>query len=223
MKVIDAQPTRVEQVHRAILAEIAEGRLAPGTRLIQEQLAQQLGVSRQPVQQALILLRNQGLLVEAPGRGLLVAPLDPAQVRNLYDMRAVIEGLACRLAANSGTAAALAGRRLIEAGRAAVREGSVRDMIAADMAFHQFVYGLSGNPLIAPAMETHWSHAQRVMGEVLLRDGTPRPIWDQHEQILEAILAGDAVQAETLARRHISQAAEVMLERLHQHAGAPPA
>ncbi len=63
MKVIAAPPKLAAQVHEALVAEIAQGRLKPGERLIQEQIAQLLGVSRQPVQQALMLLRNQGVLI----------------------------------------------------------------------------------------------------------------------------------------------------------------
>ena len=74
MKMLSIQPNLAEQVLEAILVEIATGKLTPGTRIIQEQLAAGLGVSRQPVQQALLLLRNQGLLRDAPGRGLIVAP-----------------------------------------------------------------------------------------------------------------------------------------------------
>ena len=74
MKILSVQPNLVEQVHEAILLEISVGKLTPGTRIIQEQIASELGVSRQPVQQALLLLRNQGLLRDAPGRGLIVAP-----------------------------------------------------------------------------------------------------------------------------------------------------
>ena len=99
MKALVLTPNLVEQVRDAILGEIASGQLAPGERIIQEQIAKTLGVSRQPVQQALLLLRNQGVLCDAPGRGLVVAPLEPDQVRHMYAMRAVIEGLACRLAA----------------------------------------------------------------------------------------------------------------------------
>jgi DNA-binding GntR family transcriptional regulator len=87
MKIIATQPTLVAQVHDAIVTEIAERNL-PGERIIQEQLAQGLGVSRQPVQQALLLLRREGVLVEAAGRGLVVAPMEPESVRNLYDVRA---------------------------------------------------------------------------------------------------------------------------------------
>lgn len=99
MKAIETTPKLVEQVYKVLLGEISGGTLRSGSRIIQEQLAKELGVSRQPIQQALALLRSQGVLVDAPGRGLLVATLDPDYVRNMYDMRAVIEGLACRRAA----------------------------------------------------------------------------------------------------------------------------
>ena len=217
MKMLAAQPNLVQQVRSAIVEEIAAGRLAPGERIIQEQIAQQLGVSRQPVQQALTLLRTEGALREAPGRGLMVPPLVADDVQHMYDMRAVIEGLACRRAAErNAERAARQGPALIEAGRKAVAGGSLARLVAADMRFHEFIYGLSGNPLIAPAMAAHWTHVQRVMGEVLAKDETPRDIWDQHTAILEAIARGDAALAESLARAHITQAADFMLARLRR-------
>jgi DNA-binding GntR family transcriptional regulator len=223
MKALSLQPNLVDQVRDALLQEIASGQLEPGTRIIQEQLAQALGVSRQPVQQALLLLRNQGVLRDAPGRGLIVSPLDPAHVQNMYDMRAVIEGLACRRAAEACTEqAARQGAALVEAGRKAVASGSVARMIAADSRFHEFIYGLSGNPLIAPAMAAHLTYTQRVMGEVLLRDQAPRDIWDQHAEILEAVSARDADRAEQLARRHITQAAAFMVARMRDEAAQSP-
>lgn len=215
MKALTVQPNLVEQVRDALLDEIASGQLAPGDRIIQEQIAQALGVSRQPVQQALALLRNQGVLHDAPGRGLIVAPLDPSHVQHMYDMRAVIEGLACRRAAETNAdKAAKLGPALIEAGRKAVASGAVAKMIAADMKFHEFIYGLSGNPLVAPALATHLTYTQRVMGEVLIRDEKPRDIWNQHAEILDAIAQGDGARAESLARAHITQAAGFMVARL---------
>jgi DNA-binding GntR family transcriptional regulator len=215
MKALATSPNLVEQVRDALLNEIASGQLQPGERIIQEQIAQALGVSRQPVQQALLLLRNQSVLRDAPGRGLIVAPLDPDHVGHIYEMRAAIEGLACRLAAQSRSEQARKlGPTLIEAGRKAVASGSVSKMIAADIRFHEFLYGLSGNPLIAPAMDTHLTYTQRVMGEVLVRDQKPRDIWDQHAAILEAIATGDADRAESLARDHLLQASAFMVLRL---------
>jgi DNA-binding GntR family transcriptional regulator len=221
MKALALQPNLVEQVRSAILDEIASGQLTPGERIIQEQIAQALGVSRQPVQQALLLLRNEGALKDAPGRGLIVAPLEADEVRHMYDMRSVIEGLACRLAAeHNADRAAKQGPALIDAGRKAVATGSVAKMVAADMRFHDFIYTLSGNPLIAPAMAGHWTHTQRVMGEVLIKDETPRDIWDQHAAILEAIAKGKAKEAEALARGHITQASSFMVTRLKGEAVA---
>lgn len=215
MKTLQAAPSLVEQVHAAILSEIASGQLPPGSRIIQEQLAQELGVSRQPVQQALTLLRQQGVLQDAPGRGLQVAPLDLEHVRHMYDVRAVIEGLAFRKAAElNAQRAAAQGPALIARGRKAVSHHSMSAMIAADMAFHDFIYALSGNPLVAPSMQTHWTHTQRVMGEVLNRDDKPRDIWDQHEALLEAVASGKGTRAEQLARQHILSAADFMIERL---------
>lgn len=215
MKILEPRPKLVERVHEAILTEISEGKLPPGARIIQEQIAQELGVSRQPVQQALLLLRNQGILLDAPGRGLLVAPLDPEHVRHMYDIRAVIEGLACRKAAEiNSDQAKVKGPAFIRTGRKALRNESIGEMIAADMAFHGFIYSLSENPLVAPAMETHWTYTHRVMGEVLMHDEQPQAIWDQHESMLEAIASGDEQRAEDLARQHISQAANLMIQRL---------
>ncbi len=220
MKILETQPKLVEQVHKAILAEIAEGKLRPGERIIQEQIAQELGVSRQPVQQALVLLKNQGVLCDAPGRGLQVTSMDPTFVHQMYDMRAVIEGLAFRKAAEHFTPQAKArGEQLLEAGRDAVRRDSVSDMIAADMAFHNFIYELADNPLIGPAMETQWVNTQRVMGTVLLSADKPRDIWDEHEAMFKLVASGDGARAEQAARKHIQKAADFMIERLGDQLG----
>ena len=215
MKAISLQPNLVDQVKDALLEEITSGKLSPGERIIQEQIAQALGVSRQPVQQALLLLRNQGVLKDAGGRGLIVAPLDADHVAHIYEMRAVIEGLACRLAAtHRAEQARKQGEAIIEAGRKAVASGSVAKMIAADIRFHEFLYGLSGNPLIGPAMDTHLTYTQRVMGEVLVQDQEPRDIWDQHAKILAAIVSGKPELAEKLAKDHLMQASHFMVSRL---------
>ena len=221
MKVLATQPKLVEQVHEAIVSEISAGKLKPGERVIQEQVAQLLGVSRQPVQQVLLLLRNQGVLRDAPGRGLIVASLDLDQVGNMYDLRAVMEGLAFRKAAErNAERARKQGLVLIQNGRKAAAGSSVGAMIAADLKFHDFIYALSENPLIGPTMEAQWTYTQRMMGEVLMRDELPRDIWDQHEAMLDAVMAGDGAAAEALARQHIAQAAAVMISRLRSEAAA---
>lgn len=223
MRTLPAQPTLVNQVYEAILSEISAGKFGPDNRLIQEELAESLGVSRQPVQQALLLLRSHGLLRDAPGRGLMVAPLDPDYVRNLYEVRGVLDGLASGKAAErSSDLARKEGPAFIARGREAVESRSIARMITADMDFHFFLYGLSGNPLVAETSAAHWSYLRRVMGEVLLHGETPGEIWDQHEAILNAVIAADPREAETIARHHISHASDTLAARLADYPRIEP-
>lgn len=215
MRKLQPQPSLVEQVYEAILSDVSSGKLGSDTRLRQEELAESLGVSRHPVQQALLLLRNHGILRDAPGRGLMVAPLEADFVRNLYEVRAVLDGLAGAKAAERGSEAARKkGAAYIKSGRDAVASRSIAKMIAADMEFHFFLYGLSQNPLIAETSSAHWSYLRRVMGEVLLHGETPGDIWNQHEAILDAVVSGDVNEAERVSREHISLASQTLMERL---------
>ncbi|UCH47462.1 MAG: GntR family transcriptional regulator [Betaproteobacteria bacterium] len=221
MRRLQPQPTLADQVYEAILSDITAGKFGHDARLIQEDLAESLGVSRQPVQQALLLLRNHGILRDAPGRGLMVAPLEAEFVRNLYEVRAVLDGLASGKAAERGREIAEKdGPSLIARGRAAVASGSISKMIGADMDFHFFLYALSHNPMIAETSLPHWSYLRRVMGEVLLHGETPAEIWDQHEAILNAVIAGDPQDAERLARDHIARASETLTARLPDDTGS---
>jgi DNA-binding GntR family transcriptional regulator len=216
MAPLQPQPTLVEQVVNAIVSEIVDGDLPSNARLIQDELARAYGVSRQPVQQALLLLRDRGLVREAPGRGLIVSPLDVGFVRNLYEVRALLDGLAGRLAAEHGAERAKTeGPAYLEAGRDAVRSGSLHAQIEADMQFHAFLNDLSGNPLIGETTAPHWPYLRRVMGEVLRDDAQmPQTILQEHVAILDAVIAGNGAEAETLSRNHILRAANIFVQRL---------
>ena len=93
------EPDLSERIHDAVLDAICSGELKSGARITQEELAQQFGVSRQPVLQAMMLLRREGFLIESGRKGVCVAPLDVQQARNLYVVRAALDGAAARLAA----------------------------------------------------------------------------------------------------------------------------
>jgi DNA-binding GntR family transcriptional regulator len=212
----------VEQVVNAIVSEIVDGDLPANSRLIQDELARAYGVSRQPVQQALLLLRDRGMVREAPGRGLIVSPLDVDFVRNLYELRAMLDGLAARLAAERGSERAKnEGQVYLDAGRDAVESGSLHDQIEADMRFHGFINELSGNSLIGETTAPHWPYLRRVMGEVLRDDAQmPRTILGEHVAILDAVIAGKAAEAEQLSRDHISRAAKIFVQRLEAQKAA---
>src|SRR6185312_8730863 len=203
-----------DRVYRSILDAICDGELAPGQRITQDELAQRLDVSRQPVLQALRLLKTQGFVRDSQRRGVVVASLDPTFIAHLCEVRSALDGMACRAAALRGQAdARLWGPKLIAGGRAAVRSGSVPDLIAADMRFHLFLHELSGNPLIAETAAVHWQHIRRVMGGSLRRRYLEwRGIWDEHAAILDAVMRGDADAAEREARHHAEAAAVHLIQ-----------
>ena len=215
VKPIESHPGRTELVYQAIVDEICEGALPPGTHLVQEQLAAHLGVSRQPVQQAMTLLKADGLVEQAPGRGLCVTRLDLALMQHHYEIRAALDGLAARLAADRNAHSKAArgatlkrGKVIVEAGFAAVSSKNIKRLVRLDGEFHAFVYDCSGNALIATTAEPHWRHLRRVMSEVLRRAETPEEIWRQHDDILKAIVSGDKEKAEAAAICHIRNAAQ---------------
>jgi DNA-binding GntR family transcriptional regulator len=208
---LEASPDLAERVYRSLLDAISDGSLAPGQRLTQEDVAQQLAVSRQPVLQALRLLKKDGFVEDAPGRGLQVVPLDAGWIRNVYQVRGALDALAARLAAQ---------RRfqidpeLLARGRAAARGDDVSAMIAADLAFHAAIYAAAQNPLIEQSAQLHWRHLKRVMGAVLQQARQREAVWDEHEAIAHAMAAGDADGAARLIGDHALRASENLGERL---------
>jgi DNA-binding GntR family transcriptional regulator len=201
-------PSLTEQVYERILSEICDGTLAPNARLIQDELAAAYEVSRQPVQQALMLLRERGFVVDAPKRGVLVSALGADVLRDVYEIREVLDGLACRLAAERQPARAREeGAVLIRQGREATMSGSIARQIDADIAFHQFVYALSGNIAVEEAGRAHWHFMRRIMGAVLqVERHVSGDIWNEHAEVLDSIVSGDGQRSESLGRAHIARA-----------------
>jgi DNA-binding GntR family transcriptional regulator len=212
-------PDLTEQVYQRLLHAICDGDLVPGARLTQEELAAALGVSRQPVLQALRLLKKDGFVIDVGRRGLRVAPLEAQAIAQVYEVRAVLDGLAARRAA---LAKAQLDPTLILAGRTAAAGPRIGPMIDADMQFHHMIYAASGNPLIAETANHHWPHIRRAMGAVLQTVGLRRPVWDEHEAILQAINCGDADRAERLAREHCERAGDHIATQLTRHVRALP-
>ena len=220
---LTAAPDLVEQVYSRLLDAISEGTLPPGERLTQEDLAQRLAVSRQPVLLALRLLKKDGFVEDAPGRGVRVTQLDIGWIAQVYQVRGSLDALAVRLAAEHGARLdpdVMRQGRLVESGR------DVQAMIQADLAFHRAIYQASGNPLIAQSIDLHWHHLKRVMGAVLQSSQQRQTVWDDHEAIAHAISTKDADLAVRLVQEHADKASVQLTARLteqiqHLKTGAP--
>jgi DNA-binding GntR family transcriptional regulator len=211
---IDFAPDLTEQVYERLLEAICSGALPPQARLTQQQLAISLNVSRQPVLQALRMLRKDGFVIDSGRRGLMVAPLDARVIEQTYQVRAVLDGLAAREAARRK---ARLPEDLIVRGRVAAHSRKIGAMIEADVQFHEALYASSGNPLIREAANHHWQHIRRAMGAVLMQTEIGEAVWDEHANIVHAVHSGDAAQAEQLARAHGEQAGRALAGELDRY------
>lgn len=214
---LDPLPSLIDQVYARILGAITDRTLQPGQRIRQNELADRLGVSRQPVSHALHLLHRQGLVAESGKRGFEVTQLDPARIRQLYEVRAAIDALGARLAAERGTRD-VAGRARLEAalraGRAINRKTPLSELIALDVDFHRTIYQLAGNPVIEEMMASQWPHMRRSMATVLSELDYRESAWTEHATIAEHILAGNVAAAERAALAHAQTAGRLTEERL---------
>ncbi len=218
MRRLEPATSRSEQVYAALRDSIRDCKLAPGTPIVQEEIAQKLGVSRQPVQQALALLKNDGLLLERGGRGLCVAPIDPTKMAYHYQIRMVLDQLAARLAAERARQdpafrADLRARSdaVLALGEAELKAGDAATAVRHDAAFHALLYEMSGNPLIGPTAESHWNFLLRVMVGVLTHAARGPVVWGQHREIIDGVLAGDPERAAQLAADHVTGAEKALL------------
>ncbi|MBV6634132.1 MAG: GntR family transcriptional regulator [Alphaproteobacteria bacterium] len=220
-------PSRSDLVHEAydaIKAAIMAGDLQPGAYLAQESLAAKLGVSRQPVSHALMLLRHDGLVVERGRKGQMVAPLDPHHLLSLYQVRGALDRLAAELTAtrlarlSEGAAAGPGGgldgglgtdlTMMLADGSGAIASNDIARLVEADLAFHRLIYKLSGNPELGEMADAAWPHMVRSM-RVLLTDIEQRQkAWDDHRRIVKAILDGDVAEAGNRAAQHAEEAGE---------------
>jgi DNA-binding GntR family transcriptional regulator len=223
---LSSGPILIDQVYQQILDAIANVTLKPGQRIRQSELADMLGVSRQPVSHALHLLKRQGLVQESGRKGFAVAPIDPNRIRQLYEVRAAMDALAARLAATrlaAGHAPATLGAALQEAcaaGLALPADAPIPALIAADVAFHRAIYRLSDNPAIEEMLGPHWPHMTRSMAAVLQPQEYRARAWGDHADILRRVLAGDARGAAQAAHDHAENAWRTTCARFAETASA---
>jgi DNA-binding GntR family transcriptional regulator len=205
----------VDQVYVAIRERIISGSLARGGRVHQEDLAEELGVSRTPVREALRRLAAEGLVEMRTNRGARVADVDQGAMRGAYEARLVVEPGAARLAAQRQLREPQARMRAaVATQRRAMR--NIQRSFEANREFHLALVAASGNEFLLQVIERLW--VARIGATIYERqvETQERMLVDvrEHEQILEAIEAGDGRRAESLTRRHLAEAMKRSLDIL---------
>lgn len=199
-----------EQVRASIFAAIASGALEPGTRLREIPLSEHFGLSKTPVREALRMLEAEGLVVVHPRRGAEVTSLDDSEVRDLYELRLILEIAAVRKAALSGKqprAAAALRKEMADY----LDEDPQITFHKLDVTFHRSISDLGSNPELATTlMRVH----QRIQSVRVRRHvpGRLRIAHRQHAAILSAIRAQDADAAEAAVTEHITSARDYVLD-----------
>ena len=204
-----------------IRAAIMDGRLEPGRRLKEEELARELGISRTPVREALLFLQAEGLVESAPNRGATVRSYEPEEIEDTYDLRALLEGHAARRSAMRISEAEV--RRLHESNErfALLKAGdAVAELIAENLVFHNAILEAAGSerlgqmvrkvielPLVYKSFYWYSAEQKRMSGHY-------------HEQLAIALEARDAERAELVMKEHVFEARDFLLAKLKEsHAG----
>ncbi len=208
--------TASREAAELIRAAIVEGRLQPGERLKEERLARELGVSRTPVREALLFLEAEGAVVLQPNRGATVRRYTPEDIRDAYDLRALLEGHAARRAAERIAADALDALTASCRRFDALRAGEVAELARENHLFHHTILEAAGSerlgsmvrgvvelPLVYKAFFWYSPEQQRRSAH--------------HHRLLErALRAGDARRAELVMQEHVFEARDFLLEELER-------
>ncbi len=202
-----AEPPLRERVTEQIRTAILSGRLRPGERLVEESLAEDFRVSRNPVREALRSLAAEGLVVLTPRRGAAVANFTPEEGREMIEVRAMLEAMNARLAARRRAPEMLAAlRQVLAEGRAKARSGGARELVRLNGRFHDLLAAAGRNRILGDLMRSLRERTNLVFAP--LNAGRAAQNWEEHAAILEAVIAGDEELAALLASRHVLQAGQ---------------
>lgn len=193
-----------EQAYQQLIEAIAKGELAPGTRLREVELSERLGLSRTPVREALRALESDGIVHHQPRQGAVVRQLDHAEVMELYEMRAVLEGTAARLAARMASEVELRGLIALNEDFTAAMDPKVAAQI--NRQFHRALCGAARNRFLTKAVEGLEKTLLILGPTTLMLDARVKEAAAEHAAIIAALQARDGREAEMLMRGHIESA-----------------
>jgi len=202
-----------ELVFEALRQAILDGVLEPGERLMEVQLAEELGVSRTPVREAIRKLELAGFVVMIPRRGAYVADISLKEVSEVFEIRGALEALAAELAAERASEEELENleRMLVEIGKA-IDTRDVELLIDLDTRFHDALFKASRNERLCQILSSLREQIQRFRTQTLSHPSRMRVALEEHRRIVEALAARDGDLARRLAMEHIESAENSLMQ-----------
>lgn len=194
---------------------ITKGELKPGERLLEKQLSEKIGVSRTPIREALRRLETEGFVEMIPRKGAMVAVISRKSIEDVLEIRAVLEALAARLACRNVTNEALTRLDVArEAFEEASRATDIETMSEADIAFHELIFSLSGNPKLVHLINNLSGQIQRFRVVYLKDKSYTNSIISEHIEIIEALTRKDENLAAEIAARHIENQKKAVINAI---------
>lgn len=194
--------TAEEEAYGYLLDAICKGQYRKGDRLIADDIAGEVGMSRMPVREAFRRLAAEGLITLRPNRGAIVSGLNIDEMHEVFEMRSALEGLAIRVAVGKITARDLSMLERLLDDMDDFRDDSA-EWVSRHRAFHEYLCSLSGRPRLMRQITALYSVIEPHMRLWLQHAEKPLSARQEHSVILDALRNGDPDQAERVVREHI--------------------
>lgn len=196
-----------ETLRDAIITQV----LKPGERLMEIQLADEMGVSRTPVREAIRKLELEGLVVMVPRKGAYVAGVSMKDIHEVFELRSALEGLAVTLAAERITDEELEALERQVVKEAEEKEADIDTIVFIDTTIHDMIYQAAHNQRLVQFINILQEQLQRFRAASLSKPGRSRTALDEHKKIVEALAERNGKLAARLAREHIENAENAMI------------
>lgn len=214
---IDASPTLPKRVADTLRNAIAFGELAPGERLVERVICERTGVSKPSLREALRELENEGLVTSVPNRGVIISKLTPREAQAVFEVRATLEGLICRLFCERATPEqALQCEEAFHAVVIAYEEGMPQEMIAAKSRFYDALLAGADNEIAERMLRSIHIRVSQLRVLSLLSEDRRRASLAELRVLMDALKNRNAQLAEEASRSHVEHAARSALTRLEQ-------
>ena len=214
IKLDSYKPLR-ELVCENIRQAIIDGTFSPGERLMEIQLADEMGVSRTPVREAIRKLELEGFVVMIPRRGTYVADISIKDITEIYEIRTCLDTLAAGLAAERITDEELEAlnRLLVEIGQH-IADNNMEKIVEADTAFHDILYQASRNERLRSIINNLREQLTGIRGRSMSYPGRLIETMEEHRTLVDSIAARDSERAQEAARVHIENAEHTLMKSL---------
>ncbi|MHB1404427.1 MAG: GntR family transcriptional regulator [Desulfitobacteriaceae bacterium] len=212
IKLDDFGPIR-ETVFSTLRNAILDGKLRPGERLVERDIAEKLGISRTPIREAIRKLELERLVVHIPRKGVVVAGFSKEEVMEILAIRSVLEGLICRFAAEKIEDKQIERLEyLLEQINQEHQKGNVKKVNTLHDKFHETVYRAAESPRLYDLFSTLGEYIRKFAQIGYTKPGRTEKAIKEHQEILNSLRNRDAKQAESMAVKHVENSREAYLE-----------